>query len=98
MEWELPTRVVDLFIEFRNISNGRRLPCGNGLLGALAAFGLRAIDASEKAEMRDLAMRGGDYTPNEKMALLDYCQSDVDTTMDLFREMLPHIDMPRALL
>lgn len=42
--------VIDLFAEHRVETNGRKLPCGNGLLGALAIRGLAHIDAGEKDE------------------------------------------------
>jgi hypothetical protein len=67
-------------------------------LGALAYHGLDAIDAAEKEGMRELAMRGGPYTDAEQMALLDYCQTDVDSLARLLPVMLPKIDLPRALL
>lgn len=76
--WPMPSRVLDLFIEFRCLTNGRTVPSGNGLLGALAFVGLDCLAASEKQEMRELAMRGGLYTADERVALLDYCQTDVD--------------------
>jgi DNA polymerase-1 len=38
--WPLPARVLDLFAEFRTLSNGRPPAHGSGLLGALAFFGL----------------------------------------------------------
>ena len=98
MDWPLPVRVLDLFVEFRNLTNGRATICGAGLLGALAHFGLSAIDTAEKTEMRDLAMRGGPYSESEQTALLDYCQSDVDALARLLPAMLPSIDLPRALL
>jgi hypothetical protein len=68
------------------------------LLGALACFGLDAISAADKEQMRQLAMRGGPYTDAERLALLDYCQSDVDALARLLPAMLPHVDLPRALL
>jgi hypothetical protein len=64
----------------------------------MADFGLGAIEVAEKAEMRQLALRGGDYTEQERQALLDYCQSDVDALVTLLPAMLPKIDVPRALL
>jgi hypothetical protein len=97
LDWPLPTRILDLFAEFRCLTNGLSVPCGNGLLGALAYYGLDSIDAAEKEEMRRLAMRGGEYTEAERRALLDYCQSDVDSLAYLLHAMLPSIDLPRAL-
>lgn len=75
--WQLPANVIDAYVEFRNVTNGRFLKCGSGLLGALAYFGEDAIDTLEKEEMRALVMRGGEYTAEERQAILAYCESDV---------------------
>jgi DNA polymerase I len=96
--WACPVHVLDLFCEFRNITNGLNPLCGNGLLGALSHFGLDSIDSAEKTSMRDLAIRGGHYTEAEKKALLDYCETDVTALVNLLPVMLPYIDLPRALL
>ena len=61
-------------------------------------FGLDAMSAVEKQSMRDLAIRGGPFTNEERLALLDYCQSDVDATAMLARKMSGRIDLPRALI
>jgi DNA polymerase I len=96
--WPIPTNVLDLYAEFRNLTNGLPPQCGNGLLGALAHFGLGGIEALEKREMRELAMRGGPYTGAEQAALLAYCETDVDALAGLYPRMLPAIDLSRALL
>lgn len=96
--WPVPTHLLDLFTEFRNLTNGLTTPCGNGLLGALAWHGIRGIDVLEKDSMRELAIRGAPYTDAEMSALLDYCQSDVDGLINLLSAMQPTIDLPRALL
>ena len=44
--WPTPERILDLFCEFRARTNGLDTPAGNGLLGALALFGLDSIGAS----------------------------------------------------
>jgi len=98
VNWPLPVRILDLFCEFRNLTNGLSVPCGSGLLGAMAYFGLPAIDAAEKEAMRALALRDGPYADGEQAALLDYCQADVDALARLLPAMEPHIDLPRALL
>lgn len=97
LHWPTPARVLDLYVEFRNLTNGRDTPCGNGLLGALAWFGLDSIDVAQKDTMRDLALRGGPWTPSERAALLDYCERDVEALTRLLPLMLPDIDVPRAL-
>ena len=43
-------------------------------------------------------MRGGPYTEREQVALLDYCQSDVDALPKLLDKMIGQIDVPRSLL
>src|SRR5262245_45488444 len=96
--WPFPARIIDLFAEFRNLTCGLPVPCGNGLLGALAYFGFDALSATEKESLRQLAMRGGDYTEAERLALLDYSQADVHALTRLLPAMLPRIDFPRALL
>ncbi len=52
LHWPMPIYVLDLFAEFRVLTNGLSTPCGNGLLGALAYFGIDGIDHVEKDEMR----------------------------------------------
>ncbi len=39
LDWPVPCAVLDLFTEFRNLTNGRPPPGGAGLLGALALAG-----------------------------------------------------------
>lgn len=96
--WSMPTRILDLFAEFRCATNGIGSPCGNGLLGALAYHGLDGIDASDKAGMRDLVLRGGPHSEAEQAAILDYCEGDVAALAKLLPAMVPKIDLPRALL
>jgi hypothetical protein len=96
--WPVPERILDLFTEFRNHTNGLPTLSGAGLLGALTHFGLDGMGAVEKDEMRTLALRGGPWSVTEKIALLDYCESDVAALARLLPVMLPYIDLPRALL
>ena len=56
------------------------------------------MDGAEKQTMRDLAIRGGPFTDDERQALLDYCAEDVHALERLLPRMLPRIDVPRALL
>lgn len=98
LNWPVPERVLDLFTEFRNRTNGLPTGCGAGLLGALVYHGLDGIGAVEKEEMRDLVLRGGPWSDAERSAILDYCQTDVMALTRLLPAMLPKIDLPRALL
>ncbi|EMI54652.1 DNA polymerase [Rhodopirellula sallentina] len=95
--WNLPARVLDLWCEFRNMLNGTFPASGWGLLSCLSHFGFDSMLATEKTEMRDLAIRGGPYTAEEMTALVDYCQTDVDALDKLLPVMVPLIDFPRAV-
>src|SRR6516225_7579428 len=96
--WPMPANVLDLFIEFRNRTNGLTTPAGSGLVGALTSFGLDNIGATEKDEMRSIVLRGGPWSPEERAAILEYCAGDVAALERLLPAMLPRIDLPRALL
>jgi hypothetical protein len=89
-------RILDLYVEFRNHTNG--LPGKRGLLDALTYFGLDGIGATEKEEMRDLVLRGGQWSNQEKADILDYCESDVTAIARLLPALFPTIDLPRAIL
>lgn len=86
--WAPPYNILDLFAEFRVRTNGIQLFSGSSLLGALAYFGLDAMDASVKDAGRELALSGGPgriWTPEERCTLTDYCKMDVDA----LRRLLP---------
>ena len=95
--WPLPAYVLDLYVEFRNLTNGLEVPAGNSLLGALVYFGIDAMDAVEKNTMRQLAMRGGPWRSEERAALLAYCERDVIALRKLFERMRPKLDIERAV-
>lgn len=96
--WTLPTHTLDLFVEFRWLTNGRQLLHGKGLVGALLHFGLPAITADEKDAWRDLVLRRGPWTDAERNGILDYCKTDVVALANLFPKMQSLLDWPRALL
>jgi hypothetical protein len=98
LDWPAPRFVLDLFTEFRALTNGRNNPHGAGLLGALTYCGLDGIDAGEKDDLRTLILSGGPWSADEREAILNYCASDVEALARLLPAMLPHIDVPHALL
>jgi hypothetical protein len=96
--WSMPPRVLDLYVEFRRQTNGLKLPVKNSLLGALTYHQLDGIGATEKRDLQHAIGTDtwqGRYTKDE---ILDYCESDVEALKRLLPEMLPRIDMPRAVL
>jgi DNA polymerase-1 len=98
LSWPMPQRILDLFTEFRCGTNGLAVPAGNGLIGALTAFGLDTMGATEKKELQTAIGNGtwpGRHTPQE---ISDYCMSDVDALARLLPVMAPRIDLPRSLL
>ena len=98
LDWPMPERILDLFTEFRARTNGLNTPAGNSLLGALAYFGLDGMGAAEKDDMRALILRGGPWDEDERTAILNYCEGDVEALERLLSAMLAKIDLPRALL
>jgi hypothetical protein len=96
--WKIPERILDLFCEFRDRTNGLPTPSGSGELGALIYFGLDHMDAVEKKYMQETIGSGkwrGVLTPEQ---ILNYCARDVRALEQLLPVMAPKIDLPRALL
>jgi DNA polymerase I len=96
--WKLPEHVLDLYAEFRNLTNGLPLPCGRSLIGALQYFGLSAIAGVEKDALRRRILAGGPYSAEERAAILDYCASDVCALQQLLPRMFGAATDVRAAL
>jgi DNA polymerase I len=93
----MPANVLDLFAEFRWLTNGKKNIDGAGLLSAMAYHGLDGIDAAAKDKIRTAIGTGawrGVYTKEE---ILAYCATDVEALTRLLPAMLADIDLPRAL-
>jgi DNA polymerase-1 len=87
--WPRPCRMLDLFTEFRCLTNGVGPGHGSGLIGALLYYGLPTIGGEEKNAMRDLIMGGGPWSDVEAAQIVAYCESDVDALRALLTAMLP---------
>ena len=96
--WPKPSNILDLFVEFRDRTNGLTLPAGAGLIGALTYFGLDSIGATDKDDMRALILAGGPWSESARNAIVDYCAGDVAALERLLPAMSRRIDLPRALL
>jgi hypothetical protein len=86
--WPLPRLTLDLYAEFRVATNGLTLPHGRGLLGAMQWFGLNGIEAAKKDHLRNRILARGPYSAEERQAILDYCQSDVDGLAQLYPRLI----------
>ena len=102
----LPKRVLDLYVENRWLhnlqeSNDERHRKKDekffGLTATLRRFGCDSMGAEEKNEMRELILRGGTYAEQQKIDIVDYCESDVYALDALLPKMLPTIDIRRAI-
>ncbi len=89
--WPMPARILDLYAEFRAVTNGLLLPSGRGLLGALVYFGLPHMGGEEKEDMRKLILSGGPWNATQTKDILNYCESDVDALVRLLPVMTPTI-------
>ena len=99
--WDLPARIIDLYPEYRRITNGAvgyTTRSGYGLLAAADAFGVTTMDTNHKTDMRELIMSGGPWSPEQQNDILKYCAHDVTITTNLFRQMWPKIATDRLAL
>lgn len=86
LKWKLPRNILDLFAEFRcltNTSNEHQIDAG--LLDAMVYFGLDCIDVRSKEHWRDVVLRGPPWAAAEVQGILDYCSSDIDCLEKLLK-------------
>lgn len=94
--WELPTAVICLYTEYKNLRNGGPR-AGEGLLDALHSFGYKVRTHAAKEACRDLVLQGH-WTPEERTRVLDYCSEDVGDTKLLWTAMKDKISIPHAAI
>lgn len=99
LNWPTPRHVLDLSPVFRNVVNGRRVPEGKGLLGAMRYYNLSSIGAKKKDAMRDRILEGWPFTPEERAQILEYCLTDVAALERLLPKLMvePEFDLGIAL-
>ncbi len=109
MAWglDLPSNILDLYALHRMKNNGfmefrqgkmRPLQCSLLHLMEEKGLGHLAMSMAEKAAMRDLILRGGPYTAEEKKSILNYCAWDVRDLELLLPTILPTLDLPLAVV
>jgi len=91
MGWSFPKNVICLYAEHMLDTNGADLPVApnarGSLLAALKCNDLPARQATEKKGLIDRILAGPPYSAEEKIAILDYCQQDVDDAASLFESL-----------
>ena len=87
--WPLPSNVLDLNTEFRCIVNGRTVPGGKGLLGAMAYYGLDSISSKQKDAMRDRILQGWPFTAEEREEILRTAAATLTRWCAYFRRCCP---------
>jgi hypothetical protein len=94
--WPQPKYVLDTFTEFRARTNGRHH--GASLIAAATYFGVDAIESAAKKSMVATILRGPPWSAEQMAVILHYCESDVLLLERILLAMLPHIDLPHAVL
>lgn len=95
--WPPPENTLDLYPEFRCLTNDLKLPKGSGLRGALHHYHLSTMVTLKKEAIRSLADRGGPWTESERSDLLECCGDEADALVRLLAKMIPSLDLPHAL-
>jgi DNA polymerase family A len=102
--WPKPACALDPYIEFRHHTNDGRIKSGDrekgfySLDGALRYFRADGIDTAHKTDMRDRILQGPPFSAQERIDILDYCESDVLALARLLPHILPTIrSLPHAL-
>ncbi|WP_459556781.1 DNA polymerase [Lacunimicrobium album] len=96
--WELPEHVLDLYVEFRNLTNGRSDIPGSSLLEALQHFGHPSMDVAYKEAIRERIIACEEFNPCEQEEVLKYCWEDVEALRCLLDSMVGGINLGQALM
>lgn len=97
LNWMRPKFILDLYAEFRCLTNELPNRGDSSLIGALLYFGLPAIASHEKEMYRRLIMRDQGWSQEEQQQILNYCRSDVESLVRLLNRMRQHLT-PHALV
>lgn len=103
LNFSFPIYLLDLFPEFRSMTNGLKLPFktpkdGTSLINVCNFLSIPTPGVDYKNTMREEILKGGPYSEKRQTNILDYCQTDVDMTSNLFFKLKPKITLKTALL
>ena len=80
------------------VKSGDREKGFYSLDGALRYFCEDGIDVAHKIDMRDRILQGPPFTPDEREAILEYCEDDVRAFARLVQHIIPTIrSLPHAM-
>ena len=96
--WPMPERILDLFIEFRNLTNDHPTPAGAGLLGALITLGSMLWGPTKRIPCGPSRCAAGHGPRMSGRRSSPIVNKMLRRFKRLLPAMLPHIDWPRALL
>jgi len=102
MGWDLPSAFIDLMTEYKNQVSGLRkdLLQNCGLLSVAEYYGIPCMQNGHKQIMRNLCIKGGEFSDTEKSAIVQYCAEDVGITCNILHHLLKSkfFDLDEALL
>jgi hypothetical protein len=104
LNWGQPARALDPYVEFRHCVNDGAAKSADrdkgffSLAGALQYFCEDGINTAHKTDMRARILQGPPFNAEERVAVLDYCEDDVDALARLLPHIVPTIrSLPHAL-
>jgi DNA polymerase I len=95
--WRFPCNTLDLYVEYLAHTN-KSSESTRKLIHALAYYGFPHMTIEDKKEWQQRAATQTCWSSEEQRGLLDYCAQDVRAAEVLLAAMLPHIQLPYALL
>ena len=87
LEWSLPKNIIDLFPEYRCLTNGLVDAKQSSLSDALTWFNLSPIDETLKSTVESLLSRGEPWSQSDKQLFLDYGQAVLVAQFQLLEKM-----------
>jgi DNA polymerase I-like protein with 3'-5' exonuclease and polymerase domains len=95
--WGLPANVFDLWVEYRNLTNGLTDNQGEKLetniIAACHHYGIfDTTPVASKEANRERIMRGFPFTGDEMRNIVSYCRDDVKMTIHLANCIVPEVE------
>src|SRR5215475_9886630 len=66
LDWPQPAAILDLYVEYRWLTNGVVPPGFVNILSVQDAYGIEGISITEKAAARDRILRGGPWSAEDR--------------------------------